>query len=46
MPCVSVRRLSFRRIAKGAGTIVLGLVALDLVATIATLALGWGILKR
>jgi hypothetical protein len=41
-----VRQPTLRRFAKGAGTIVLGLVALDLVATLATLALGWGILKR
>jgi hypothetical protein len=43
---VSVRRLKLRKFAKGAGTVVLGLVALDLVATLATLALGWGFLKR
>jgi hypothetical protein len=34
-----------RKFAKGAGTVVLGLVALDLVATLATLALGWGIFR-
>lgn len=35
-----------RKIAKGAGTVVLGLIILDLVATTATLILGWGLLKR
>jgi hypothetical protein len=39
------RALTVRRFAKGAGAIVLGLVALDLVATVATLALGWGMFK-
>ena len=40
------RNLAIRRIAKGAGAVVLGLVALDLVATVATLALGAEWLKR
>jgi hypothetical protein len=35
----------FRNFAGRAGTIVLGLIALDLVATLATLAFGWGMLK-
>jgi hypothetical protein len=35
-----VRALPFKSFAKGAGAVVLGLVALDLVATVATLALG------
>jgi len=35
-----------RKFAKRAGTVVLGLIILDLLATTATLALGWGILKR
>jgi hypothetical protein len=35
-----------RRFARRAGTVVLGLVALDLVATVATLAFGWGMFKR
>ena len=39
------RALNFRKFAKGAGAIVLGVVALDLVATVATLALGLGIFK-
>ncbi len=38
--------MNVRRFAKGAGAVVLGLVALDLVATLATLALGWGMFKR
>jgi len=42
----TVKQLSARKFAKGAGTIMLGLIALDLVATLATLALGWGFLKR
>jgi len=41
-----VRPITFRKVAKRAGAVVLGLVALDLVATVATLALGWGFLKR
>jgi len=36
----------FRKFAKRAGTIMLGLLALDMVATLATLALGWGMFKR
>jgi hypothetical protein len=39
------RALTLRKFAKGAGAIVLGLIALDLVATIATIALGWGMFK-
>jgi len=35
-----------RRFAKRAGLIVLGLVALDLIATAATAAIGWELLKR
>jgi hypothetical protein len=35
-----------RKFAKRAGTVVLGLVILDLLATTATLALGWGLLKK
>ena len=34
------RALTFRNVAKGAGTVVLCLIALDLIATVATLALG------
>lgn len=40
------RALNLRKFAKGAGTIVIGLIALDLVATLTTLALGWGMFKR
>ena len=40
------RSLSLRGVAKGAGTVVLCLVALDLVATIVTLAVGAEFLKR
>jgi hypothetical protein len=40
-----MKQLTVRRFAKGAGTVVLGLIALDLVATLATLALGWGMIK-
>jgi hypothetical protein len=42
---MAVRRLTVRKVAKGAGAVVLGLIALDLVATAATLALGWGMFK-
>jgi len=41
-----VKQLTLRKFGKRAGAVVLGLVALDLVATVATIALGWGILKR
>ena len=40
------RALTIRTVAKGAGALVLGLIALDLVASVATLALGWGMLKK
>jgi len=40
------RALTIRKVAKGAGALVLGLIALDLVASVATLALGWGMLKK
>jgi hypothetical protein len=40
------RALSLRKIAKGAGAVVIGLVALDLVATVVTLAVGAEFLKR
>jgi len=35
-----------KRYAKRAGFIVLGLIALDLIATAATAAIGWELLKR
>ena len=40
------RALTLRRVARGAGAIMLGLIALDLVATIATLAIGATWLRR
>jgi hypothetical protein len=40
------RALTIRNVAKGAGTVVLGLIALDLIATIVTLAVGTEFLKR
>ena len=43
---MSVRRPSLRKFAKRAGTVVLVLIALDLIATTATVALGWHVLKR
>ena len=35
-----------KRYAKRAGIVLLGLVALDLIATAATAAIGWELLKR
>lgn len=44
---MSVRRaLALRTIARGAGAVVLGIIALDVIATIATLALGTTWLRR
>ena len=43
---VPVKNPALRKFAKRAGTVVLVLVALDLIATTATLALGWHVLKR
>jgi hypothetical protein len=40
------RALTIRNVAKGAGTVVLCLIALDLVATAITLAIGAEFLKR
>ena len=40
------RQLRLRQFAKGAGAVVIGLFALDLVATLVTLALGAEFLKR
>lgn len=39
------RALRFRKVAKGAGVVVVGLIALDLVATLVTLAAGVAVLK-
>jgi hypothetical protein len=41
-----VRALSLKNVAKGAGAVVIGLIALDLVATAITLAVGAEFLKR
>ena len=38
---MSVKSFKLRKVAKGAGAVVLGLLALDLAATLATLAFGW-----
>jgi hypothetical protein len=43
---MSVKQVGFRRIAKGAGAVVVGLIALDLLATVITLAFGVEFLKR
>ena len=40
------RAVSIRGIAKGAGAVVLGLVALDVIASAVTLGVGWGFFKR
>ena len=40
------RTLTIRNVARGAGTVVLALVAVDLVATAVTLAVGAAWLKR
>jgi len=40
------RALTIRNVAKGAGAVVLGLIALDLVATVVTIAVGAQFLKR
>lgn len=40
------RALSLRGLARGAGAIVLGLVALDIVATLITVAVGAEVLRR
>lgn len=44
---MSVKRaLSVKNVAKGAGAVVLGIIALDLIATVATLAIGASWLRR
>jgi hypothetical protein len=40
------RSLTFRNVAKSAGALVLGMIALDLIASAATLAFGWGLMRR
>ena len=44
---MSVKRaLSVKNVAKGAGAVMLGIIALDLIATVATLAIGASWLRR
>jgi hypothetical protein len=38
-------RLGLRKFAKGAGALLLGVIALDVVATLATFVIGWGMFK-
>ena len=40
------RALTIRNVAKGAGAVVLGLIAIDLVATVIAIAVGTEFLKR
>ena len=40
------RAAPIRKFAKGAGAVVIGLIALDLVATLVTLAIGSEFLRR
>ncbi|MFL6726634.1 MAG: hypothetical protein ACJ8FS_08990 [Sphingomicrobium sp.] len=40
------RVVAIRRVAKGAGAVVLGFILLDLIATVATLAIGSTWLRR
>jgi hypothetical protein len=40
------RVLTLRRFAKGAGAVVIGLIVLDLAATVVTLAIGSEYLRR
>ena len=40
------RALTLRNVAKGAGAVVLGLIALDLIASVVTLAVGAQWLRR
>lgn len=41
-----MRQLSLRKVAKGAGAVVIALVALDLVATLVTVAVGAEFLRK
>jgi len=43
---MAVKSLKLRKVAKGAGAVLLGLVALDLLATVVTLAVGATWLRR
>lgn len=40
------RALTVRNVAKSAGAVLVGLIALDLIATVATLAIGASWLRR
>jgi hypothetical protein len=40
------RALTFRKLAKGTGAVVIGLIVLDLAATLVTLAIGSEFLRR
>ena len=40
------RVTNIRNVARGAGAVVLGLIALDLLATLVTFAVGASVLKR
>ncbi len=40
------RALTIRNVAKGAGAVVIGLIALDLIATVVTIAIGAEFLKK
>jgi hypothetical protein len=40
------RALTIRNVAKGAGTVVVALIAIDLIATVITIAVGAEFLKR
>ena len=40
------RVLTFRNVARGAGAVVVTIIALDLIASAATLAFGWGFFRR
>ena len=40
------RALTIRNVAKGAGAVVIGLIALDFIATVITIAVGAEFLKR
>ena len=42
----AVKHPALRKFARRAGTVVLVLIALDLIATTATLAVGWQVLKK
>ena len=41
-----MRQLTLPKLAKRAGAVVLGVIALDLVATLATAIVGWGMFNR